>query len=110
MNRECVRQGIPLIDAAMFSMEGQVTTVVPGETACMACLYPSNPPHWKRRFPVIGAVSALVANMAALEGIKLLVGMPGVHSGQLVHVNASNLQTRLIRIKRLPECTVCGSL
>ena len=69
MNRECVRQHKPLIDSAMFNLEGQVTVVVPGQTPCLACLYPEKPPHWKRRFPVFGAVSALVANIGAMEGI-----------------------------------------
>ncbi len=108
MNRECVKQGKPLIDAAMFSMVGQVTTVIPGETACLACLYPGQPPHWKRRFPVIGAVSALVANIGALEGIKLLANMPGTNVGKMLHIDATNMRTRPISIKRRAECAVCA--
>ena len=77
MNRECVRQGKPLIDSAMFSMEGRVIPIVPGKSACLACLYPEMPPHWKRRFPVIGAVSALVATSGRSRGSNWWRGWVG---------------------------------
>ena len=70
MNRECVRQNKPLIDSAMFSMEGQVVTIIPGKTPCLSCLYPEVPPYWRRQFPVIGAVSALIANIGVLKGLR----------------------------------------
>src|SRR5262249_6231626 len=38
MNREAVRQGKPYVDCAMYELELQVTTVVPGRTPCLACL------------------------------------------------------------------------
>ena len=109
MNRECVRSGTPLVDAAMYSMEGRVQVVVPGETPCLACLYPEVPPHWKRRFPVIGAVSALVAQVAALEGIKLLAGFGEVAAGELVHIDAAAMAVDRIRLAgRREGCEVCG--
>jgi len=109
MNRECVRQSKPLIDCAMYSLEGQVIPIVPGETGCLACLYPEVPPHWKRRFPVIGAVSALIANIGALEGIKLLSGMSGVNLHQMIYFDASTMQIRKIALKKNPDCKVCGA-
>ncbi len=108
MNREAVRQGKPLVDAAMFCMEGRVLTVVPGKTACLACLYPEVPPEWRRRFPVIGAVAAMIANLAAIEGIKLVAGLPGSRAGELIHVDAGSMEMRRIRIARRPDCGVCG--
>ncbi len=107
MNRECVRRRIPLIDCAMFSLEGRVIPIVPGQTPCLACLYPEIPPHWKRRFPVIGAVSALVAQIGALEGIKLLAGMDGVCLNQMIYIDASTMRTRKIDIVRRDDCAVC---
>lgn len=108
MNRECVLQGKPLINAAMYCLEGQVLSMVPGQTPCLACLYPENPPHWKRRFPVIGAVSALVANIAAMEGIKLLTGLGTPSLGQLILVDTATMSLNKIRVHRRPDCPVCG--
>lgn len=109
MNRECVRQSKPLIDCAMYNLEGQVIPIVPGQTGCLACLYPEVPSHWRRRFPVIGAVSALIANIGALEGIKLLSGMPGVNLNQMIYFDASTMQSRKIALKKNPDCKVCGT-
>jgi molybdopterin/thiamine biosynthesis adenylyltransferase len=108
MNRECVRQGKPLVEAAMFSLEGQVTTIVPGETACLACLYPETPPQWKREFPVFGAVSALAAQIAAMEGIKLLTGLGRTLAGTILYYDAGSMTFQRIPVARRPECEVCG--
>ena len=108
LNRECVRLGKPLIDAAMFELEGQLTTIIPGQTPCLACLYPEIPPGWKREFPVIGAVSATVANLAALEGIKLIAGFGELLTGKLLIFDARTMAFRKIALKRNPDCPVCG--
>ena len=108
MNRECVRQGKPLIDCAMYNLEGHVFPIVAGQTPCLSCLFPETPPHWKRRFPVIGAVSALIANVGAMEGLKLLAGFGQSHLGQMIHLDASSMEMRKIEVKRRPSCIVCG--
>lgn len=112
MNRECVRQRKPLIDCAMYNMEGQVISIVPGETACLACLYPEVPPHWKRRFPVLGAVSALIANIGALEGIKLLTGAGNGNPclNRMIYLDTASMQMRKIALRRNSDCAVCASL
>ena len=108
LNRECVRLGKPLIEAAMFELEGPLTTIIPGQTPCLACLYPEIPPGWKREFPVIGAVSATVANLAALEGIKLIAGFGELLTGKLLIFDARTMAFRKIALKRNPDCPVCG--
>lgn len=110
MNRECVRQGKPLIEAAMFSMEGQVTTIIPGETPCLACVTPEEPPRWKRQFPVLGAVSALAAALAAIEGVKLIVGLGASLKGVLLYYDSTSMTFQKIPLARRPDCPVCGCL
>ena len=110
MNRECVRQGKPMIEAAVFGTQGQVTTIIPGQTPCLACLYPENPPGWRRKFPVFGSVSALAAAIAATEGIKLLAGLGEPLAGILLHFETLTMSFRPIRIARRPDCAVCGRL
>lgn len=110
MNRACVKLGKPLIEAAMFSLEGQVTTIIPGRTPCLECIYAEPPPEWKREFPVIGAVPALAAQVAAMEGIKLLAGMNVALAGMLLYYDATSMTFQKIPIKRRPGCPVCGGL
>src|SRR5262249_5325029 len=57
MNKAAVRLGKPLVDCAMYELQMQVLTVLPGHSACLACLYPEEPAEWQRRFPVFGAVA-----------------------------------------------------
>ncbi len=110
LNQECVRQKKPLIDCAMFNLEGHVIPIQPAQTACLACLYPEIPPHWKRRFPVLGAVSALAANIGAMEGIKLLTGMGIANAGRMIYFDTRTMQFQHITLKRRPDCQVCGNL
>jgi molybdopterin-synthase adenylyltransferase len=110
MNAECVRQRKPMVEAAMYSLEGQVTTIIPGETPCLACIYPETPPQWKREFPVFGAVSALAANVAVMEGIKLLSGMGPALAGKLLYYDTGDMSFQKVPIARRPDCPICGDL
>ena len=110
MNRECVKQNVPMIEAAMYSMEGQVTTIIPKETPCLACIYPEYPPAWKREFPVFGAVSSLAAQIAVLEGIKLLTGLGDLLTGTILYYNTLTMECIRVPVSRNPDCPVCGSL
>ena len=107
LNRECVAQKKPMIDAAMYNMEGQIMVIVPGTTPCLACLYPEEPVNWRRRFPVIGAVSAMIGNMAVLEGIKLLTGLGESALNEMIYVDTITMNLRKIAITRRSDCLVC---
>jgi molybdopterin/thiamine biosynthesis adenylyltransferase len=108
MNREAVRQKKYFIDSAMFNLEGQVLAVRPQESACLACIVESPPEGWKRRFPVIGAVSAMIAQMGALEGIKLLTDMAPAQTNTLIHYAARDAELRKFKITRNPKCPHCS--
>jgi molybdopterin/thiamine biosynthesis adenylyltransferase len=110
LNQAAVVQRKPLVDCAMFELEGQLTTVVPGKTACLACLYPSEPPSWKRRFPVIGAVAGAIGCLGALEIIKLISGLGETLDNELLLCDLGKLTFRKARIHRNADCSVCGSL
>jgi molybdopterin/thiamine biosynthesis adenylyltransferase len=108
MNSECVRQDKPMIDCAMYNLDGHVLPIVPGKTPCLACLFPQSPPHWKRRFPVFGAVSALVANVGVMEGLKLTAGFGTSNLGKMMLIDADRSSVSKIEVKRRTECQVCA--
>lgn len=110
MNRECVRQDKPLVDCAMYDLEGQITAVIPGETPCLACIQPPDPSSWKRQFPVFGAVSAVAGCMGAMEGIKIIAGMESSLTGVMFHYNLRSFDTHKIKLARNPTCAVCGDV
>lgn len=110
MNREAVRQGKVLVEAAMYDTDANVTTIVPGETPCLACLYPVVPPAWKREFPVFGAVSGTVGCIAAMEAIKTLAGFGTTLRGELLMIDLRGMTFRKLRFRRRADCPVCGHL
>ncbi|HYT94883.1 MAG TPA: HesA/MoeB/ThiF family protein [Gemmataceae bacterium] len=108
MNRAAVAQGKPLVDCAMYELEAQLTTVLPGRTPCLACLYPSEPPAWQRRFPVFGAVAGTVGCLGAMEAIKVLAGLGEPLFGRLLVCDLRDMTFRKVAIQRRPGCAVCG--
>ncbi|MFP6633646.1 MAG: ThiF family adenylyltransferase, partial [Planctomycetota bacterium] len=84
MNREAKSQGKPLVECAMYEMEAQLTTFLPGETRYLHELYPEKPEWWKREFPVFGAVSGAVGCMGAMEAIKVISGIGEPLTGELL--------------------------
>lgn len=110
LNREAVRQKKSMVDCAMFEMEAQLTTFVPGRTACLACLVPAEPPAWKRQFPVFGAVAGAVGSLAALEAIKVLAGLGEPLLNRMLIADLRAMRFRTLKIERNPLCAVCSTL
>jgi molybdopterin-synthase adenylyltransferase len=108
LNREAVRQRKPLVDAAMFELELRLTSMVPGQTPCLACLYPADPPAWSREFPVFGAVAGSVGSLAAMEVIKLISGVGEPLLGRMLVGNLRDMTFQTVKVQRNPKCAVCG--
>jgi molybdopterin/thiamine biosynthesis adenylyltransferase len=108
LNRAAVRQKMPLVDCAMYELELQLTTVLPGRSPCLACLYAEEPPGWQRRFPVFGAVAGTVASLGAMEIIKVLCGIAAPLAGQMLIGDLGTMRFRTVGLQRRPDCPVCG--
>jgi molybdopterin/thiamine biosynthesis adenylyltransferase len=107
MNRQAVRQGKPMVECAMHELEGQVTTILPGKTPCLRCLWPEDP-VWSRQFPVFGAVSGMIGCIAAMEAIKVLAGFGRPLAGRMLLCDLRDVAFRVVNLKRDPACSVCG--
>lgn len=108
MNQAAVQQGKPLVECAMYDLDAQLTTIIPGKTACLRCLYPDDPPHWKREFPVFGAVSGMIGAMAAVEIIKLITGIGQQLNNQMLAMNLRTMEFRKLPLQRDPKCITCA--
>ena len=86
------------------------TTIIPGKTPCLACIYPEFPESWQREFPVFGAVAALAGNIAAVEGIKVLAGFGSTLAGTMLCYDTRHMTFQKIKIDRRQGCPVCGHL
>ncbi len=108
MNAECVRQGKPMMDASMYDLHASVMPIMPGVTACLACLMPEPPKWWKREFPVFGAVAGTAGCIAAMEVIKLLAGLGESLAGSMLAIDYRSMHCRKVAVARDEACRVCG--
>ncbi|MBP2030260.1 adenylyltransferase/sulfurtransferase [Methanohalophilus levihalophilus] len=107
LNRVAVRNKIALIHGAVHGFHGQMTTIVPGKTPCLECLFKRKPP--KELFPIIGASAGVVGTMQANEAIKYLLGEDNLYTGRLVVWDGKNGTTEELKVCRNPSCEICGS-
>ena len=83
--------------------------MIPKQTPCLRCLYPEDVQHWKREFPVFGAVSATVGALGAMEAIKILTGVGNPLFGQLLRGDLRTMKFQSVKINSNPQCATCGS-
>lgn len=109
LNAACVLWNKPMVEAAMDGMDAYLTTIVPGKTPCLSCIFPEKPPEWdKRGFGVVGAVSGTLACLAALEAIKYFTGLGEPLLGKLLTMDLNRLEFAKRRPYHDPDCPVCS--
>lgn len=107
LNRAALKNEIPFFHAAVSGMQGQATTIIPGETACLKCIVPTPPPPEK--FPVLGATPGLLGCIQAHEVIKYVVGVGELLKNELLIVDEGTEFSK-VEVQRNPKCEECGSL
>ncbi|WP_019499558.1 HesA/MoeB/ThiF family protein [Pseudanabaena sp. PCC 6802] len=110
LNAACVKAGKPAIEAAMNGMEAYLTTIVPGKTPCLSCLFPEKPDWDRRGFGVLGAVSGALACLTALEAIKLITGLGKPLFSQLLTMDLGSADFAKRHSYHDPDCPVCGRI
>jgi len=110
LNESAVREGKPMVEAAMNAMESHLTVLDPRRgTPCLRCLYPSPPPSWQvYGFPVLGAVAGSLGCLAAIEAIKLLTGFGQPLLGKMLVYDAEVNLYQQVELTRDANCPVCG--
>ncbi len=109
LNEAAVRQRKPMVECAVYELEAHLTTILPGESACLRCLYPDPSTSWTRRFPIFGAVSGSLGGMAALEAIKVIAGFGQPLVGRLLTYDLKDFSFRTLRVRRNVDCSTCGT-
>ena len=108
LNSACVREGIPLIHAGVHGLLGEVTTIIPGKTPCLACIFPVVSEE-KGTIPVFGVTPALIAVLQVTETIKLLAGFGNLLVNRMLYVDGEKMEFNLVDLTKRPNCEVCGS-
>ena len=108
LNRCAIEKNIPFFHGAVNGFEGRVMTIIPGETACLRCMYRGPVPQEK--FPVIGVAPAVIGSIQATEVIKYLVGIGKLLTNRLLIYDGLKVTFSEFTVKKNPDCDHCGSL
>ncbi len=106
LNRTAVEKKIPFIHGAIYGFHGQATTVLPGKTACLRCVFAQAPPP--ATFPVIGVTPGIIGLIQATEAIKYLTGTGDLLAGKLLIWDGLKTSMETIDLERDPRCRDCG--
>jgi len=103
--------GKPLVDGSILIFDGQASVFLPGK-GCYRCLFPSPPPPGAvpscAEAGVLGALPGLVGTIQAIETVKLILGIGDSLSGRLLLIDALSMEFRPVKLRRNPECPLCG--
>ena len=111
VNDAAYLSGKPLVDGSILLFDGQATTYLPGQ-GCYRCLFPSPPPPGEvpscAEAGVLGMLPGMVGSIQATEVVKLILGVGDSLSGKLLLIDALSMDFRTVKIRRNPECPLCG--
>ena len=112
VNDACVLLGKPNVYGSIFRFEGQASVFATEQGPCYRCLYPEPPPPGLvpscAEGGVLGILPGLVGVIQATEAIKLILGKGESLIGRLLLVDALNMRFRELKLRKNPECPVCG--
>jgi len=106
LNKAALAKNIPFLHGAVYGFEGRATTIIPGKTPCLRCIYPEAPPPQK--FPVIGVAPAIIGCIQATEAIKYVLGIGELLGGRLLVYDGLSLRFFEFELKKDPECQECS--
>jgi molybdopterin/thiamine biosynthesis adenylyltransferase/rhodanese-related sulfurtransferase len=112
VNDACVILGKPNVYGSIFRFEGQATVFGYPGGPCYRCLYPEPPPPGLvpscAEGGVLGVLPGIIGSIQAMETIKLILGTGEPLVGRLLLFDALAMRFRELKLKRNPECPVCG--
>ena len=112
INRACVKHNVPYIYGAVITHVGNVSTIIPGKTACLEC--------WQggvdeARVPTCATVGVMpsaisvIASIQVSEAVRLVLGREPKLAGKLTFFDLEDLSLETISLTKVKSCNVCGA-
>jgi len=108
LNKAAVENRTPFVHGAVYGFEGRVMTVLPGQSACLRCIYRGLVP--RQKFPVIGVTPALIGCIQATEAIKCITGLGQPLANRLLIYDGLKMTFTELTVRRDANCEHCGHL
>ncbi len=107
LNKAALRRGIPFIYGGIYELEGMTTTIIPGKTACLRCIFPEPPSS--AIFPVLGVTAGVIGCLQAMEAVKYILGIGEALINRLLIFDGFAMRFREVKLIRNPQCPDCSS-
>jgi sulfur-carrier protein adenylyltransferase/sulfurtransferase len=112
VNDACVLLGKPYVWGSIYRFDGQASVFWAEHGPCYRCLYPEPPPPGMvpscAEGGVLGVLCASIGSIQVTEAIKLITGIGEPLAGRLMIYDALEMAYRTVRVRKDPECPVCG--
>ena len=112
VNDACVLLGKPYVWGSIYRFDGQASVFWAEYGPCYRCLYPEPPPPGMvpscAEGGVLGVLCASIGSIQVNEAIKLITGIGEPLAGRLMIYDALEMTYRTVRVRKDPECAVCG--
>jgi adenylyltransferase/sulfurtransferase len=113
VNDAAVLLGKPYVWGSIYRFDGQASVFWAEHGPCYRCLYPEPPPPGMvpscAEGGVLGVLCASIGSIQVTEAIKLLTGIGEPLVGRLTIYDALEMGYRTIRVRKDPNCVLCGS-
>ncbi|MDY0145550.1 MAG: HesA/MoeB/ThiF family protein [Kiritimatiellia bacterium] len=113
INDICVATKKPFIHAGISAFGGQLLTVLPGQSACLRCIFPDSPPPLPPDGPAnagpLGPIPGVIGSLQAVEAIKFLTGVGTLLSDTLLTYDGLAAVFTPVPAHRNPACPACGT-
>ena len=111
LNRACVDLKIPYVFGAAIELTGSATSIIPEETPCLECIYPSLKDENMDRCAIVGvhpSILSIISSMQVSEAVKIITGKKPHLANKLFFADLSAPSFDLIDVAKSQECRVCG--
>lgn len=107
LNKMAIKKGIPLFHGAISGLSGQATTVMPGKTACLRCIFPRAPPE--QAFPALGSTCGVIGGVQVTEAVKYVTGKGELLSNRLLFWDGFSSRMEEVSVEPDARCRDCSS-
>lgn len=106
LNKIAVTTGKTLVHGGVTEFFGQVTTIVPGKTACLSCILPEEDQYIVKG--VLSPAVATIASIEVMEAVKNILNIGESLQNKLLSYDGLRMQFKTINIAKNPNCKLCS--
>ncbi len=112
LNDAAVKLGIPWVYGAVVASYAATMTILPGRSACLACVFPKSPRGLHETCDTVGVIGPAVSWAASLqttEAMKILLGREDELHRSLITYDLWTNRFQKVDAPRDPACVVCAT-